>query len=349
MANDYMQKWKGLAEFIEEATFGTTPTNPTMVWPGLVTKATPVAKPKVESKFYLRSDASTLYGAPTSDGVSGARKHIKVGEDIGYDLEIVPQAGTLQTLLKYVHGGTNATPMLVTDVLKSISIGEKTRSGDATNIYRTFKGMTAREATLMVPEDGAVSLKMGFDGIEYTASATDYIGSGWHAQESSAAALTSASIAQIGAGQYIAMRKSAASPTAWSSSLNIADAIKSLELRITNKLTRVKDLSNTTSTKTKAFVCNSRDYVVSLEISYDDIAASSTDNQFTLVDIRSLTPFDIQFAIDGYKYTLIGVRFPELPYDFGSDDIFGDKVTSLPATGFVESSAWAPAFSVTGA
>jgi hypothetical protein len=142
------------------------------------------------------------------------------------------------------------------------------------------------------------------------------------------------------------MRKSAAVATAWTSAVNLADAVKSLELRIVNKITRVKDLSNTTSTRTKGFVCNSRDIVLSLELNYDDISTGTADNKFSLTDIRSLTPFDVQFAIDGYKYTLVGVRWPELPYDWGSDDLLGDKVTSLPATGFIENGAWAPALTV---
>jgi hypothetical protein len=343
----FVPKWKGTTEFVEETVFGTTPTNPAMLWPGIVTMAKPVQKPKVESKFYLRQDyAATSGAAATSDGVSGARKHFKVGEEAGLELEIVPQAGTLLTIMKYAWGGTVALPTTVSDIMKSTSWAMKSQSMTGTNVFNLYKGSVMREITLTIPEDNTVTLKATLDSNEVTSSSSDYVGSGSHAYESAAAGLTSGSLAQIGSGEYIAMRKSAASPTAWSSAINLADAVKSLEFRIVNKLTRVKDLQNTTSTRTKGFVCNSRDYVLSMELNYDDISVASADNKFSLTDIRSLTPFDIQFAIDGYKYTLVGVRWPELPYDWGSDDLLADKVTSLPITGYIESGAWQPAFSV---
>ena len=342
----YVPKWKGTVEYVEESVFGTLPAPATMVWPGIVTSAKPTQKPKVESKFYLRPDPITTGAAATSDGISGARKHFKVGEEIGLDLEIVPQAGGLQSLIRYAHGGYAAYANLVTDSLKSMSWAMKNQAGTGTNIFNVYKGCVMREIAITIPEDNVVTAKIGLDAIEATSSSTSYLVAGAHAAESSAAALTSGSMAQIGSGQYIAMRKSAASPTAWSSSVNLADAVKSLELRITNKLTRVKDLNSTNSTKTKGFVVNSRDYILALELNYDDISVATADNKFSLTDIRSLTPFDVQFAIDGYKYTITGVRWPELPYEWGGDDLLGDKLTSLPATGYIESAAWVPAFGV---
>jgi hypothetical protein len=112
---------------------------------------------------------------------------------------------------------------------------------------------------------------------------------------------------------------------------NCTDAINALSFKVSNKIGFVKDIANSTSTRIAGYAVNSRSITLDLDLDYLAME-NATPTGMSLTDVRSLTAFDFAFTLDGKTYTFGGLKFPELPYEFGPDDLLGDKVTSLPAT-----------------
>ncbi|MFA4971944.1 MAG: phage tail tube protein [bacterium] len=303
-------KYVANIDYIEEGTYGSTPSNPALVWPGRVYSVRPLNKVKNVVKRYLPP-------ASVTDNKALSLTAFKVGEEIGLDIGMVPQTGSLLAWLIYWLGGTTAAP--VSDTQKSVSM-VLTDPAAATNKYHTYAGMTGSELTLDAQEDREIDIKCKMLGAELTVGNTDPKGSGSHPSASAGAELT---FEDISAAQL--------KYTASGSYANLTDALHGLTFSIKNKLVLVKDINNTKSTKIQAIVVAARELGLTLDIDYTDIGTGSATN-FGITDIRSLTDFSFKFTLDSKTYTFTGVKFPELPYEFGPDDIFGDKLTSLPIT-----------------
>ncbi len=302
----------GTVDYVEEVTFGTTPTNPTLAWIGSVYSVKPKVKVKSETKRYLPATTVT-------DNKAFTFHHIKTGEDLGLDVGWIPQTGSLLNFLVYFVGGTTGAP--VSDTQKSISV--VLQDANAASLkWQVFKGCVGTDLTLTVPEDGAIDCKGTFVCQDAAApSGTDPKGSGSHPAASSAAELTIDDISLC--------KMKYSTGASW---ITCTDAINAMTLQVKNKIGFSKDIANSTPTRIAGYAVNGRDITLELDLDYAALEVA-TPSGMSLSDVRSMTALDFQFALDGKTYSLTGLKFPELPYEFGPDDLLGDKVVSLPATG----------------
>lgn len=320
-------KQQAYVEFVEEATFGTFPTAgtgvPAMKWFGAVTSFDDQSKIKTESKNYL---------APASvTSRTSAVKNAKTGEEVGVSMDYMLQEGHVLDTLCYFLGGNAAAPTTISDDLTSISIGHvnTVSNWDDAKRFTKFTGMVGEEITITIPEEGAVTAKTKWVGTgkEYGA---EYVGTelqGSHATDPCTAILNSSAVTEF---KIRTSTVGSTTATAWASAPLCRDAVGGIELKFTNKLGLPKDINTDTVTKIKAAVLLSRKATISLDLTYADITGGSIADAITLENIRSFTPFDIQFTFDDYVYEYSRVRFPELPYKAGGEDLIGDKLTSLP-------------------
>ena len=306
-------KINGTLDYVEEVTYGTIPTNPTLVWIGSVYSAKPVVNCNVVSKQKL--PATTITGNKAFDFV-----HIPTTQQIGMDIGYVPQTGSFLDFFVYAVGGTTAAP--VSDTQKSISLVLQDANA-ATLKWNVFKGMVCTDYTFDAPTDGAIDCKATFKGNELAApSGTDPKGSGSHPSASTGAELT---IKDITTPQ---MKYSADVSFA-----NCTDALESLSFKVANKITFAPDIANTTSTKIGGYCVNKREITLDLTLDYYALE-NATPTGLSIADVRSAKSFDFQFTFDGKTYTFSGVRFPKLEdWEYGPDDKIGGKASSLPITG----------------
>lgn len=343
---DFSPRTKQMAyvEYIEETSFGSgIPINAVMNWFNSISKFDPTSKIKTKTDLTL--------GDSTCTTPSMHYTHTKVGEEVGCDINSNVQSGLLQPTLKYFLGGTNALPLQLSDDLATVAMAQIDTKGTG-KVVHVYEGMIGTEATLAVPEFGAVTLATKWTGKNYNpVTLATYEGAtmlniagaethGSHAVDTGARGLQAEDVNKV----Y--MRLSEATPTEWADACMIVDAAKEMEMKISNKVGLPTDLNETTTTRIKGKVLNSREITFGLTLTYADISAEAVENGFTLENIRNLTPFDFQFQLDGNKYTLCGVRFPELKTSYGGDDMIGDKVTSLSVTGFKENGAAVPPLKV---
>lgn len=291
-------------EYVKETTFGTLPTNPKMEWIGIVTDAKFTDKPKSFSTRYFTD-------ATYTDPKSAAYKHIKTVMEAGVEIEYVPQ-GILDGFLGFALGGDTSCTGLV-DGIKSVTIGAIITGG--TNKYLLYKGCVVDEFTLTIPEDDVLKCSAKFTAADATApSATDYIGTGSNATESTDAILTCDDVSAI--------QLSTDNGSTWA---DATDIVREIELSISNKNVYLKDLASTNSTHIAGVVNTGKDVKLGLELYYDDLDL--------LTQVRALTQCGFRFTIDGKTFTLTGVQFPEYPLDIKPDEVIGDKIESLQITG----------------
>ncbi len=291
-------------EYVKETAFGTLPTDPEMEWIGIVTDAKFTDKPKSFSTRYFTDAAYT-------DPKSAAYKHIKTVMEAGVEIEYVPQ-GILDGFLGFALGGDTSCTGLV-DGIKFVTIGAIITGG--TNKYLLYKGCVVDEFTLTIPEDDVLKCSAKFTAADATApSATDYIGTGSHATESTDTMLTCDDVSAI--------QLSTDNGSTWS---DATDIVREIELSISNKNVYLKDLASTNSTNIAGVVNVGKDVKLGLELYYDDLDL--------LTQVRALTQCGFKFTIDGKTFTLTGVQFPEYPLDIKPDEVIGDKIESLQVTG----------------
>jgi hypothetical protein len=145
-------------------------------------------------------------------------------------------------------------------------------------------------------------------------SATNYIGTGSNATESTDDMLTCDDVSDI--------KLSTDNGSSW---VNATDIVREIELSISNKNVYLKDLASDNSTHIAGVVNVGKDVKLGLELYYDDLDL--------LTQVRALTQCGFRFTIDGKTFTLTGVQFPEYPLDIKPDEVIGDKIESLQVTG----------------
>jgi len=317
-------KQQAYVEYVEEATFGTFPAAgtgvPAMQWFGAITNFDDQSKIKTESKPYLAPSTVTSR--------TGAVKNTKIGEEVGISLDFMPQSTHVLDTMCYALGGKSSGKTTISDALTSISVGQvfTNPNWDDTKRFVKFSGLVPEEYTLSIPESGSVTAKMKLVGTG-KAYGAEYIGTeaqGSHATDPCTATLNSSAITAF------KIRSSSGTPTAWASVPNCRDAVGGMELKVANKLGLPKDFNTNTVTKIKSAVLLSRKITLALDMTYADLTGGDIADAITFENIRSFDPFDIQYVFDGYTYEYSRVRFPELPYKAGGEDLVADKLTSLP-------------------
>lgn len=234
-------------EMVAESTFNTFPTNPTMLGFGGYANPVSIKKTTVTDKFpYLK-------GATGTNKLQ-ATKTQKVSEAFAIDVELRP---TSWSILPYVLCAANATTYAIGDTVHDLAFGVKIGSE-----YEKITGACLSKYEISMEEEKTAVAKLtamaaatsGFSG-------TDYIGTGAHAADPSGAALKFGDLSSI---------------TYDSAALSTEDAhLDSVKFGIENKVTPIKDLSSTATSKIAAWGFGQRNISLELGLSLDamDLAA----------------------------------------------------------------------------
>lgn len=221
-------------------------------------------------------------------------KHSEMWES---DLTYHPQNWNL---LQYFTGADGAT----SDSLSSIQFGHIDEDNDE---FQRFLGGVGEEVTVSVDEDGTFEVDGSFifaDGTDWTS--TDYVGvDGSHASEDTTEPMKYADLANVQYGGE-----------------SLDGAIESLEFSVSNDIAVVKDPDAGRESLIASLVPVDREITVDLTLTYNNMNMAS--------DVRSYTPKDLTFDIDGTTFTITDVQFPEFPFELTPTDLISDSVTSDP-------------------
>ncbi len=293
----------GSVEYITESVFATLPTNPAMKWIGAVSKFSPKDKTKTASEKYLKDKVAT--------NRAESYIHAKTGEELGFDITYYPQPGSFDDFLLLVTGSATG----LADSIGSFSLGLVL--DETTTKYSYYEGCVVDSFTLNIPDDGFVSCDVSCTAADKSTWGTStYIGTGSHATDPLETPLTSEDITSVqidyGAG-YV----------------DVEDAINAITLKIENKVGYARDLASANAGRIKGSALTGRDITLELDMDYDSFDM--------MTYIRSLTELDVKFVLGSgshsWTFAVSGVKFPEMPYEFSSEDLIGDKLSSLQCTG----------------
>lgn len=279
-------------EYVEEATFATMPTNPTMLWMGLVKSFTPTVRSVVND---------TRYMAAAGDEALEAVLTTKTGQELEIAARILPQSLTFWAT--YALGAADGTA----DTLPSISIGHVI-DNITTPAYGVYSGCVVKSAKLTFARDEPATLDItwlaaDFDGY----SGSDYIGTGSHASASTSSPLVWSDLTAL----------------TWGGAA-LGPYVQELTISIDNQLKPVYDIGATTSTGIITILPTKRDIKVSLTLDFDDVDFYNS--------VGSLTKQDLVATISGTTYTIAGVAFPELAAEYKGDDAIEQTIESVPCT-----------------
>ena len=277
-------------EYVEETTFASTPTDPTMLWMGLVESFTPTVRSVVKD---------TRYMAASGDEALEAVLTTKTGQELELAARILPQSLTFWAT--YALGSTSGTA----DTLNSISIGH-VLDNITTAAYGVYRGCVVKSARLTFARDAPATLELtwlaaDFDGY----SGTVYIGAGAHAAASTAAPLLWSDLTAL----------------TWGGAA-LDPYVQELVISVDNQLKPVYDVGASTSTGISTILPTKRDIKVSLTLDLDD--ADFYDS------VRNLTKQSLVATIGGSTYTIAGVAFPELAAEYKGDDAIEQTLESVP-------------------
>ncbi len=273
MANIVLGK-SGVVEHIVETTFGTLPTNPAMVWIGLIQSLKATLKNEHEEYRTLKASAATNKLQIEGD--------VNLGQSLDIDLEYILQNWTF---FKYVMSVTGGNTM--TDDLASLSLG--LISPDATAKYAQLLGTKIDSAAVEIPERGKAKCNMKLKGAHLPVttnnpwSVTDYKGTGSHAAKASTAPVKWSDITAITYGGS-----------------NIPSSeVGGVKFSIENKLEGVLDAYGTLSTKLGAIEPTERTIKASLTLkkkAIDAIVALSNAFSAASLVITFSGPTTLTFA-----------------------------------------------------
>ncbi len=330
MASGAHGQYLGAVEAVVETTYGTIPTNPAMQWIGYVQSVKNGHKLLTEDIKYLKSNAATT-GRPDS------HKNVQTGEEVQLDIEYIPQVGNMfswSTTPSFFTGAFSkdvAAPFAPGDTIPSYTIGVIDKWTDASTggkEFMIYNGMMVQDFTFSVEVGTACRCKATLVGKSLTPSSTStYIGTGSHASELNAV--------PMGASHISAVQMRSTGGT-WAA---LQDILNGIEIKISNNIEFAKDLNSTATSKINAAVLTSRDITVSLDVDYYDFTKAPTPNKtyFALDDIIAFQSYDLSFLVEcgttDLYISLVGLKFPELPFDYSLEGIMGEKLTSLPIEG----------------
>ncbi len=192
-------------------------------------------------------------------------------------------------------GGTN-------DDVPTIQVGEIDETNDE---YRRLLGGVGEEFTLSVEEDGVAEI----DGSFMFADATDwesedYVGEdGSHAEEDTTEPWSFDDLGEVLYGGE-----------------EMDGSIESVEVTVSNDIAEVRDPNVDRGTQLSALVPVDREINVDVEFTYE--------NFDILEEVRAYEPKDFEFTLGDTTFTIEGVQFPEVPYEFTPDDLISDSLSS---------------------
>lgn len=297
----------GAAEFIEEVTPGTMPTNPAMQWIGVVTKFTNPIK-----KEFAEYQGLKEYGATNKLEIDGA---VAVGETYESSFEYQPQKVNASPaygpfdFFKYAFMADppGTSPGALSDTLKSMSIG-RMHSGKFEQLlgcYIDKIGMSCERNGIW---NTAGSLKiMDVPRTTYDPwPVSDYKGSGSHATKVSSLPVTWNDITTLTYG----------------GSNFIAD-VQKMSFEISNGLEISYDMSATTASKIASITPTKRDMSVTFDVNYKDInSIVKKVLEFGAADIVLV----LETGTSDYTLTFKNARIPEENSEFAPEGLMTGSV-----------------------
>jgi hypothetical protein len=291
----------GTLEYVEESAFATFPTNPAMLWIGIVQKAVIASRHKNQDYRGLKAAAAT-----NQLQIAG---NIKTGNDLELSLEYQPQNWTFFKYAMALNAGAT-----LTDTLDSLSFGAV--SIDATPKYLKMEGGKIDKIEVSIAEDSIakVTAKIPFADIYLATNdpwTTTYLGSGSAAADPGTAPLGYNDITTLTLG---------------GAAFNATD----IKFGINNNLKAIKDPSNTNLTNIVDLVPQKR------EITFSCKARRSAMNDFAVKHF-GYGANNIILTISGTTFTFTGAKIPEEVYSLMDEgvaemDVNFTSITNLAIT-----------------
>ena len=230
-------------EFVEEATFNTFPTGPTMLgWGGY-------ANPAKIKKTMVPDDFPYLKGAGASNQLQAVQTQ-KVSEAFEASIEIRP---TAFTMLPYALCAANASTYVIGDNIFDVALGIKINDQ-----YETLNGGCFSKYECTIEEDkAAVSTVTGMFASTSGYGGSDFIGAGAHAADPSGTALTMSGVTSL-------LYDAAALST-------VNAHVDSIKFGIEYDVKPVKDLSSAATSKIAGWAYGPRNISLELGMSIDDM------------------------------------------------------------------------------
>lgn len=288
-------------EFIEEATFGTTP-GPNGDWSGfgiLVDKYDPSIKKNTEAFRYLPTVGET-------SGLTKKRTQI-VGGELGASL-----SGKIQDFSFWKYAMGNASTL--SDTLTPISIAEMVEQTDDTKRYLVASGNIVESIKLSLPEEGIGSIDVSLmqAGIA-DPSDTDPAGTGDHASEDTSDALMWSDISDL-------CMDATTVPTT-----PVGHIIGDLNVEIANDIDMPKDIDETTWTKIAGHVLKSRDINVSIRLTWVDINDAALPKIHDI--IKNSTKQNLRFTLGDRIVIVKGLLFTEWNPAISPEEYIGQELS----------------------
>ena len=281
-------------EYVEEATYGTQPTDPTLLWLGLVNPFSPPIKRTMEEVRYLSAAGATK----TLHNV----RNVQVGGELGASFTYKVQDWDL---VKYITGSASG----LADDIKSISLVQGIEIASAMK-YTVYKGCVLSKWSLTLPKSGIATADVDVViGDVADPSAVDPAGLGTHASEVAGNPFIWEDITDL--------KMDANDPPTTAIAHNVGD----IKLEITNDVELPKDVDSTMWTDTGGYNVKIASMSVSLELGWIDMSF------FDLV--KASTKQNLKFTLGGKTFSVKGLIFPEFNPEIKPDDLMGQVVTAV--------------------
>lgn len=282
-------------EYVEEATYGTIPTNPTLLWLGLVNPFTSPIKRTMEEVRYLSAAAATK----TLHNV----RNVQVGGELGASFTYKVQDWDL---VKYITGSATG----LADDIKSISLVQGIEIASAMK-YIVYKGCVLSKWSLTLPKSGIATADVDVViGDVADPSADDPAGiAGAHASEAAGNPFIWEDITDL--------KMDANDPPTTAIAHNVGD----IKLEILNDVELPKDVDSTMWTDTGGYNVKIASMSVSLELGWIDVSF------FDLV--KASTKQNLKFTLGNKTFLVKGLIFPEFNPEIKPDDLMGQVVTAV--------------------
>ena len=268
-------KW---AEYVDESTLGTTPTNPTMVaFPGDLVEFVTGGGADFE-------EYPVLKGATDTDPLS-AGDATKTSETHSMKVTLKPQD---MSLIPYALLGTTTTTYAPGKVPHYQSIGMR-----VDDQYSVFKGGILSNFEFDIPDmKNAATLTLDYMGVERSDwSGTSYIGTGSHGTAPTSAPFTMGSLSSI-------LYDGAAPSTA-----NIL--IDSIKFSIKNNIEPVEDAASALASKIAGWSFGQREIGLELGVTMMDVGVQD--------DIFDGSAHTFAFTLDAKTYTFSNIFWVNAP------------------------------------
>lgn len=279
-------------EWIEETSFATAEEDADWEWFGVGTSWSAAESIESESVSYLPE-----YGASNK-----LEKRMNIAHHEMWEGEITyhPQNFDLLKFFTGEDGGTSDDP-------PTIQVGEVNESADPEEFRRILGGL-GQDFSASVDEGGTWEVTGDFifaDGESWSDS--DYTGTeGSHAAEDTSEPFKYGDLSNV---QY--------------GSEPLDGAVEGLEFNVSTEVAIVRDPDEARDTLIAALIPVDREVTVDVTLTYDSFDMGD--------EVRAYERKDFTFDIGTYSFTIEGVQFPEMPYEFTADDLISDTVSSDPA------------------